>query len=60
MRRLLAEDGLGKSVYTSVWVPLYYNPVKVRCLACRKMVDYEKHAGTCDCGQALPEPPPYF
>ena len=60
MKRLRAEDGLGKAVYTSVWTPLYYNPVKVRCLACRKMVDYEKHAGTCDCGSALPEPPPYF
>lgn len=60
MKRLLAEDGLGKSVYTSVWTPLYYNPLKVRCLACRKMVDYEKHAGTCSCGQVLPESPPYF
>lgn len=25
-----------------------------------RMEDYEKTAGRCGCGQALPEPPPYW
>jgi steroid delta-isomerase-like uncharacterized protein len=58
MRRFWAE--VGESAYTSVWVPHHINPLWVRCTACHKMNDYEKNAGTCKCGQPLPDPNPYF
>lgn len=44
----------------SVWVPLRISPMKVRCTACARMVDYEKTAGKCSCGETLPAPPPYW
>jgi steroid delta-isomerase-like uncharacterized protein len=52
--------GLGDSAFTSVWVPDHINALWVRCGACRKMNDYEKHSGVCSCGQRLPEAPSYF
>ena len=58
MRRFWAE--LGDSAFTSVWIPDHINPLWVRCGVCRKMNDYEKHAGVCGCGQRLPEAPSYF
>lgn len=58
MRKFWAE--LGDSAYTSVWIPDHINPLWVRCSACRKMNDYEKHSGVCSCGQRLPEAPSYF
>lgn len=58
MQRFWAE--LGNAGFTSVWTPHHINPFWVRCMACNKMVDYEKQTGTCPCGQALPERPPYF
>lgn len=51
---------LGDSAFTSVWTPDHFNPFWVRCPACRKMTDYEKHSGQCACGSSLPEPPAYF
>jgi steroid delta-isomerase-like uncharacterized protein len=51
---------LGHGGFTSVWTPDHYNPYWTRCRTCKKMMDYEKQAGTCVCGEPLPEPPPYF
>jgi steroid delta-isomerase-like uncharacterized protein len=58
MQRFWAE--LGDAAFTSVWVPEHINPLWVRCQVCGKMNAYEKLSGVCHCGQALPEPPPYF
>jgi hypothetical protein len=32
----------------------------VRCAACGAMVAYDKLKGTCTCGQALPDHPPFW
>jgi steroid delta-isomerase-like uncharacterized protein len=58
MRKFWAE--LGKSAYTSVWIPDHINPLWVRCTVCHKMNDYEKSSGVCTCGRPLPEAPSYF
>lgn len=58
MRRFWSD--LGRSAYTSVWIPDHINPFWVRCRVCKKMMDYEKQEGKCVCGEPLPEPPPYF
>jgi steroid delta-isomerase-like uncharacterized protein len=58
MRKFWHE--LSDSGFTSVWLPDHINPLWVRCADCRKMNDYEKNAGVCNCGQPLPEAPPYF
>lgn len=58
MKRFWSD--LGQAAYTSVWTPDHINPFYVRCNSCKKMSDYEKVAGTCPCGEALPEPPTYF
>jgi hypothetical protein len=44
----------------SVWVPAHLSPRFVRCTHCKKMCDFEKLVGQCACGEALPEPPPYW
>jgi steroid delta-isomerase-like uncharacterized protein len=46
--------------YTSVWVPERFNATWVRCGACARMVDHEKSAGRCVCGEMLPEPAAYW
>lgn len=46
--------------YTSVWVPGRFNATWVRCRECGRMTDYERAEGRCECGQALPDPPPYW
>jgi steroid delta-isomerase-like uncharacterized protein len=51
---------IGAGGYTSVWVPERFNTAWVRCTECGRMTDYEKVGGRCACGQALPEPPPYW
>lgn len=45
---------------TGVWVPHHLNSMWVRCTACGRMTDFERWAGQCQCGQPLPEPPPYW
>lgn len=45
---------------TSVWSPERINPMWVRCATCGHMADYERSEGRCQCGQPLPEPPPYW
>jgi heme-degrading monooxygenase HmoA len=51
---------LGDAAFTSVWTLDHFNPLWVRCPACRKMMDYDKHSGECACGSSLPEPPAWF
>lgn len=42
-----------------VWVPVHQTYL-ARCIRCKRMCDYGKSAGQCSCGEALPEPPPYW
>lgn len=51
---------LVSSGYTSVCTPDHVNATWVRCNACKKVSDFEKVAGTCPCGERLPEAPPYW
>lgn len=51
---------LGSSAMTSVWKPERINALWVRCDGCGSMEDFELSMGTCQCGQPLPEPPPYW
>jgi steroid delta-isomerase-like uncharacterized protein len=51
---------LGDSAFTSVWSAGHFNALLVRCTDCGKMNDYEKSAGRCACGRALPDAPAYF
>ena len=44
---------------TSVWSSGQFNTF-VRCPACARMVNLEKIKGTCQCGEALPGPLPYW
>ena len=45
---------------TGVWVPHRLNTVWVRCPACGDLADADAPSGTCACGEALPEPVPYW
>lgn len=47
-----AEGGM-----TSVWIPHHINALWVRCPACRRMSDYDRDEGKCQCGQQLPQLP---
>ena len=51
---------MGMTGYTSVWIPERFNSIWVRCPQCDRMTNYEKMNGQCECGQILPEPPPYW
>jgi steroid delta-isomerase-like uncharacterized protein len=51
---------IATSGYTSVWIPERFNATWVRCTQCGRMADYRRANGRCTCGQALPEPPPYW
>jgi steroid delta-isomerase-like uncharacterized protein len=42
-----------------VWVPVHQHYL-VRCTQCKRMCDFERSAGKCSCGEALPDPPPYW
>jgi hypothetical protein len=44
---------------TSVWSSGRFKVYR-RCPSCLKMVDLEKAKGKCACGEALPEPLPYW
>jgi len=46
--------------HTSVWVPHHLNPMWVRCTACGRMAEFERLEGQCECGEPLPEHPPYW
>jgi steroid delta-isomerase-like uncharacterized protein len=59
MEKFFASE-LGSSAMTSVWKPERINTLWVRCDACGIMEDYELSNAVCQCGQPLPEPPPYW
>ena len=59
MDRFFGPD-FAVAAMTSVWVPDRINAMWVRCTACGRMGDYEKLEGKCQCGQPLPEHPPYW
>lgn len=51
---------LSAGAMTSVWVPERINAMWVRCTACNNMVDFERYEGKCQCGESLPDPPPFW
>ena len=58
MDRFFGQD-FAVGAMTSVWVPERINAMWMRCTACGRMSDYDKLEGKCQCGQPLPEHPPY-
>lgn len=55
------DAGLAVAGATSVWTPDRINTLWVRCPACETMTDAERPGGRCrDCGEPLPEAPPYW
>lgn len=59
MKKFFGSD-FAAALYTSVWVPERINAMWVRCTQCNRIMDYEKVNGQCECGQTLPEAPPYW
>jgi steroid delta-isomerase-like uncharacterized protein len=51
---------LASGGFTSVWVPDRINTRWVRCVSCGRMADHERSAGTCSCGNKLPDPLSYW
>lgn len=58
VKRFFAED-FGAAAHTGVWSVHHLNPRWQRCPACRRMTDADDR-DTCDCGQQLPQAPPYW
>ena len=58
MRSFFKGD-LGAAAITSVWAPVRINGPHVRCTSCDQMSDSTKNEGKCNCGEVLPEAPPY-
>ena len=54
------SGNLGSAGLTSVWVPERINAMWVRCNSCDQMSSYDKTEGKCQCGEMLPDPPPYW
>lgn len=58
------QDFFGPQHYaggtTSVWIPERVNSMWVRCPVCGRMVSIERFQGKCECGELLPEHPPYW
>lgn len=52
--------GLGGGGFTSVFVPGRINTMWVRCGSCQRMANHATSHGLCTCGEALPEPIPYW
>lgn len=59
MKRFFGPD-FSAGGYTSVWGHERFNATWMRCTQCGRMADYERAGGKCECGQTLPEPPPYW
>ena len=51
---------LASGATTGVWIPGRINALWVRCTACARMIDSAKSDGTCECGESLPTPMPYW
>jgi hypothetical protein len=45
---------------TSVWIPERINAMWVRCPHCDRKANYYREQGRCECGEMLPEHPPYW
>lgn len=54
------SGNLGSAASTSVWVQERINAVWVRCGSCDQISSYDRDEGRCQCGEALPDPPPYW
>lgn len=54
------STNFAKAAFTSVWSAHHLNPLWVRCPACGQMASYDDPQGRCQCGQPLPEQPPYW
>ena len=59
MKAFFDPGGLGVSAWTSLWTEGQLNTRWQRCDACEKMAVVTAE-GTCKCGAALPEAPPYL
>ncbi len=59
MDRFFGPD-FAAGAMTSVWKPERINAMWVRCESCGSMEDYDLSNGMSQCGQPLPEPPPYW
>jgi steroid delta-isomerase-like uncharacterized protein len=59
MRKFFGPE-LAAGGWTGVWIPGRINATWARCPACARMVDIEKAKDKCPCGEALPEPVPYW
>jgi steroid delta-isomerase-like uncharacterized protein len=59
MKHFFTQD-FAAAAGTGVWNAHSLNPVWVRCTACAKLADQAEAAGTCSCGQPLPEPPVHW
>jgi steroid delta-isomerase-like uncharacterized protein len=55
----LYNSDFAKGGAFGVWIPLHQCYL-VRCTHCKRVCDYGKDAERCSCGEALPEPPPYW
>lgn len=49
-----------EGAFTSVWTAHHINPFWIRCPACGRKANYDDLQGMCQCGQPLPDPPPYW
>jgi len=54
------NEDLGAAAATGVWRVHHLNPVRVRCLSCGQMTVPAASDAECDCGEPLPESPPYW
>jgi hypothetical protein len=59
MRKFFGPE-LASGATTGVWIPGRINAMWVRCPACSRMVDFAKSEGTCQCGESLRTPMPYW
>ncbi len=59
MDRFFGTD-FAAAATTMVCVPERLNPMWVRFTECWQMTDYDQGPGNCNCGQPLPEHPPYW
>lgn len=59
MKRFFGSD-FAAAGHTSVWSPHHLNAVWLRCPACGRMVNYDRAAGTYECGEPLPDRPVHW
>lgn len=58
MQRFYSDLSKGGAI--SIYRPEYIGPLLMRCNACQKITDYEKHDGKCECGGVLNKPHSYW